>query len=603
MRRIIFILLSILLTNLNNFSQEAEFTASAPKVISVGEQFRLTFSLNKKASGFRAPDLRNFNILGGPSTSSSSNIQIINGKMIQSFSYTYTYILQATKKGKFTIDPAQVIVNRKQYKSNSLTIEVIEGTSPDASKQSVPSSRENQAVPDISNKDLFVRVLTNKRNVYQDEHIVATIKIYSKLNIAGFENVKFPPFNGFWTQEIETPNQISLQRENVNGVIYNSGIIKKTLLFPQRSGEIVIDPFELECVVRQRMTNSRSIFDDFFGTFNNVKKYVKSEPVKIIVKPLPSAKPSSFNGAVGSYSMKASVDKQIAKTNDAITLKVNISGNGNIKLIDPLKIDFPPDFETYDPKISHNVKNSENGSVGNKTFEYLMIPRHSGNYRIPPIEFSYFDTKLKKYKTLTSGEFKISVEKGKEIETGNVVSGFSKEDVKFIGSDIQFIKINDFKLKRKNEILFGSLRFYLSYLIVFFIFLIIFIIRRKQIKQNENIQLVKNRKANKFAKKRLKLALQYLKENNRDQFYEEVLKAMWGYLSDKLNIPVSDLSKDTAFKSLENFEIEKALTEKFLGLIDICEYARFAPSERPSQMDSIYSEAIRIISKLRQKLK
>ena len=603
MRRIIFILLSILLTNLNNFSQEAEFTASAPKVISVGEQFRLTFSLNKKTSGFRAPDLRNFNILGGPSTSSSSNIQIINGKMIQSFSYTYTYILQATKKGKFTIDPAQVIVNRKQYKSNSLTIEVIEGTSPDASKQSVPSSRENQAVPDISNKDLFVRVLTNKRNVYQDEHIVATIKIYSKLNIAGFENVKFPPFNGFWTQEIETPNQISLQRENVNGVIYNSGIIKKTLLFPQRSGEIVIDPFELECVVRQRMTRSRSIFDDFFGTFNNVKKYVKSEPVKIIVKPLPSAKPSSFNGAVGSYSMKASVDKQIAKTNDAITLKVNISGNGNIKLIDPLKIDFPPDFETYDPKISHNVKNSENGSVGNKTFEYLMIPRHSGNYRIPPIEFSYFDTKLKKYKTLTSGEFKISVEKGKEIETGNVVSGFSKEDVKFIGSDIQFIKINDFKLKRKNEILFGSLRFYLSYLIVFFIFLIIFIIRRKQIKQNENIQLVKNRKANKFAKKRLKLALQYLKENNRDQFYEEVLKAMWGYLSDKLNIPVSDLSKDTAFKSLENFEIEKALTEKFLGLIDICEYARFAPSERPSQMDSIYSEAIRIISKLRQKLK
>lgn len=587
MKRFIYILFILILV-LQAVGQDVSFTASAPKVVTVGEQFQLKFVVNAKGTGLKLPDLSNFKIIAGPNTSSGSSIQIINGQMSQSVTYTYTCMMQAAKEGGFTIGEATVTVKGKQYKSNVLSIEVVK------SKQS----------GDVNNKDLFVKVLVDKNSVYQGEHIIATIKVYSSLDLVGINNMKFPDYNGFYAQEIETPSQISLHRENVGGQIYNVGLMKKSILFPQRAGEIVIDPFELECIVRQRVQRrSRSIFDDFFGSYQRVNKKVKSAPVKINVKALPANKPESFSSAVGNFKMSAVIDKTDVKTNDAVTLKVKISGNGNVKLVDPPKVDFPPDFETYEPKVATNVKNSISGSAGSKVFEYLLIPRHAGKFRISPLVFSYFDTRLKKYKTISSGEFLINVTKGDESETTNIISGFGKEDVKFIGSDIHYIKKNDFTLARIGTTLFGSLNFYLAYSAGLFIFLVIFVLRRNQIKRNSNVMLVKNRKANKISRKRLKIAYTHLKQNNKEGFYDELLKALWLYLSDKLGISVADLSRDKVMEMLEKYNVDKELIDRFTEITDTCHFARYAPAEGAHQLETAYSDAGNIIGRFERCLR
>ena len=612
MNKIYLTLISLFFIVTNTFADKVEFTASSPKVVAVGEQFRLTFSFNAKGTAFKAPDLRDFNILSGPNTSSSSSIQIINGNMTRSVSYTYTYILSVAKQGKFTISSAQIKYKGKVYESNSISIEVVKGSAKaQNANRGYNQGRSNQIqksnIPasEISNKDLFVRVNVNKKSLYQGEHLIATIKVYTHLNLAGFEDMKLPSFDGFWTQDIATSSQISLERENINGQIYNVGVIKKEILFPQRSGVIKIDPFELECAIRQRVRSSQSVFDDFFGSsYQTIKKKVKSKSVKITVKPLPKLnQPDDFAGAVGDFKMQTSIDKKNAVTNDAVTLKIVISGNGNLKLIDPLKINFPPDFDVYDPKITNNIKNSNVGSTGRKTFEYLIIPRHAGEFKIPPFSFSFFNTKTKRYKTLVSREYNINVKKGNEEQTTNVVTGYSKEDVKYIGSDIRFIKTDNFKLHKKGEYIFGSMFFALTYFIAILIFVVIMLIRRKHIKQNQNISLLKNKKANKISKKRLKVANSYLKQNKKENFFDEVLKALWGYLSDKLNIPVSELSKDNVIAILQQRGVDNDLIDKFIDLLNTCEYARFAPTTIETQMDKIYADASNIISKLEQKIK
>lgn len=592
------ILLLLLICTTNVFSQNVSFTASAKNVVSSGEQFQLTYSINAQGSSLRTPDLSSFSVLSGPSQSSSSSVQIINGQVSQSSSYTYTYILQANKVGKFTIVPAEINVNGKTYKSNYLTIEVVKGQTNNRGNSQGGESGN------VSNQDLFVRVNVNRTSVYQGEALLAVIKVYTRANIVGFENMKLPSYNGFWSENLETPQQISLKQENVNGTIYNVGVIKKTLLYPQRSGNIKIEPFELECVIQQKVSrNSQSIFDAFFGSYQNVKKKVVSQPITINVKELPANKPTDFSGAVGNIKMNVKVDKDKVKTNDAINFKIVLSGSGNLKLIESPKINFPSDFETYDPKVTENISNTEAGSSGTKTFEYLVIPRHSGSFRIPPVTLSYFDTDIKRYKVLTSNEFNIDVEKGNEAESNIVVSGFNKEDVKLIGSDIRYIKTNKPTLKAKDEFLFGSAGFYLSYFGSLAFFIALFIIRRKQIKQNANKMLVRNRRANKTAKKRMKKAALYLKQNNENLFYDEVLKAIWGYLSDKLQIQIAELSKDAVLDIINNFEIDNETSAKLIQLLDTCEFAKYSSQHESSQMDVVYKEAENIISIFEQKVR
>ncbi|MBL7113471.1 MAG: protein BatD [Bacteroidales bacterium] len=603
MRKGINILLIILSGTLYISGQDVQFTAEAPKAVRVGEQFRLTFTVNARPSSFNAPEIKDFYVLSGPNQSTSSSFQVINGRTSQSITISYTYYLQATAPGKFTIDPATVIVDNKEYTSNLSEVEVI-GDQQAAPAQQGQPSQSQQPEQEVPKEELYVQVLTNKKSVYQGEHIIATIKLYTRIGISGFGSSEMPDFAGFWTQDIETPSQINLERENVNGVIYNTGIIRRVILFPQRSGEIVIKPFKLETYVRQRVQNQRSVFDDFFGpSYSNVSVNLESKPVKINVKSLPEGKSSSFSGAVGSITMSSSIDKTDMVTNDAITLKINVKGNGNIKLIDPPNIDFPPDFETFDPKISSNVENTSTGQSGSKTFEYLIIPRHAGNFRIPPVTFSYFDIAAGQYKTLRSTEYNITVKKGDSEESTGVVSGLSKEDLQILGSDILFIKSSKFKLVPAGKIFYGTTGFWLFYTVAIIAFLFIVIFWRRYIKRRQNIDLVRNKKANRVARERMKQAAKHLKQNDRENFYESVLKAIWGYISDKLSIPVADLSKETARQSLSDYLSDNELIDNILSIIDECEMARYSPSSDDSRMEKLYSETAVLISKTEQSLR
>jgi hypothetical protein len=584
-----YILIIIFLLSGSARAQNVSFTAEGPRVVEVGEQFMVNFTLNARPSSFNPPDMKDFNVLSGPNQSTSSSFQIINGKSSQSITITYTYYLQASNPGTFTIQPATAVVNKNEYSSNSLSIEVIGEKS------------QTQQVPQ---EELFVRVITDKTSVYQGEHIIATIKLYTRLNISGFGTSEMPDFADFWTKDIETPTQINLQRESVGGVIYNTGIIRKVILFPQKSGDITIEPFKLETYVQQQVKTSRSIFDDFFGpSYTNVSKMLESRPVVINVKALPAGKPAEFSGAVGSMNMESEIDKTNSITNDAVTIKIRIKGNGNLNLIEAPKIDFPPDFDTFDPKISSNINNSASGQTGSKTFEYLLIPRHAGNYRIPPVVFSYFDLNKKQYQTLTTSEFKISVAKGAEEESVPVVSGLSKEDLKIIGSDILFIKPGPFKLFPTGKVLFGSIQFFAIYAGSLILFLLIVLFRRAHIKKFQNEELVRNRKANKIARKRLRQAAVHLKQNETESFYESVLKALWGYLSDKLNIPVSELSRETAENNLSLHIADPGPINDLISLIDVCEMARFAPSASVHEMDKVYTDSVKLISKLEQNIR
>ena len=589
------------------FSQDVAFTASAPEVVELGQQFRLIYTVNAQAENFSAQAVDGIAVLAGPSTSQSSNVSIINGKVTQNFELRYTYILQAMKEGVFTIPSAEVKVNKKTYKSNPVKIEVIKGA-PKQERAVISTSGMNQSQQttnqsQISNSDLYIKIFVSKVKVHREEHLIATIKLFSRLNITRLENAKLPSFQGFITEELAIPPLTSLNRERINDQVYLTGVLKKYILYPQKSGEIKIDPFELD-IFYQKPGNrrSRNMFDDFFGAIDSEGRKVISNSVTINVSDLPKNKPFSFSGAVGQIKLSASVDNSNVNTNDAVNLKVKISGNGNLKYINPLKIEFPSDFDVYDPKINDNIKYSESGAVGNKTFEYLMIPRHAGEFTIPSFSFSYFDTETDQYKTQKAGPFNIKVAKSEGDTMVTVSTAFTKEDVKFLGMDIQFIK-KDIKLKKTNQFLFGTRTFYMAYVFGILLFLIIFLFRKKKMKESANIILVKNKKAKKFARKRLKKASGFMKQNQREAFYEELVKALWGYISDKLGIPVANLSKDNARSEMLNKKVDEEYIEQILNIIDRCEYARYAPVTEETKMDTLYKDAIKVISKLQQKLK
>lgn len=587
-----------------------QFSASAPRVVEVGEQFEISFTITGQPSSFSPPEFKGLNLLGGPSTSSSSSVQFINGKVSQTSSYSYTYYFSSNKAGVYNFGPAKAVVDGKTYSSNSLTIEVAGGgnssqQNSQASGQSQSGNNNQTVVAEAGNDDIFIRILVDKTSLYQGEHLVATIKLFSKLNISSLEKVEYPAFTGFFRQDIETPPLRQLDREAVNGQVYGTGIIQKMVLFPQKNGEIVIDPFSLQATIQIPIRGrSRSIFDDFWGPqVKEVSKKVISKPVKIIVKPLPGNVPESFHGAVGNFTFKVTLDKQKVKTNDAINLKIAINGNGNLKMIEPFDIKFPTDFEVYDPKINVSALPSAGGVNGSKTFEYLIIPRHSGNFKINPIVFTYFDTQTKQYKTLSSGELEISVEKGLNDNSSTIVAGVSKEDVKFLGKDIQFIKIQNPSYKKEGVFLFGSGSFWLAYLIPSILFIFFILLWRKRIKNNANIVLVRNKKANKVASKRLKDAHIYMKNNQKEGFYEYILKALWGYMSDKLSIPVSELGRERIISEAYARQIKEEILNNFLEIIDTCEFARYAPFSDSSQMDIIYHKAAEVISKIEQNIR
>lgn len=598
------------------FAQQVEFKASAPSVVATGEQFRLSYTLNREGDNLQVPTLQGFDLLMGPSVSQSTSFAMVNGKTTQNVvTYTYTYLLEGTKEGTYQIPAATVMVDGKQYKSNALEIQVVKGSGNSGNSGAGQSEGNRAAQPDataaVNESNLFVKVDVSRRNLYLGESLVATIKVYTKVDLTNFGRSKFPAFTGFLAEEIPTSQRIELVRETYNGQIYNVGVIRKMLLFPQHTGDITIEPFELECIVRQRLAGGgRSFFDDFFGNYRDVRAMRRSKPVTIHVKELPQdGKPLGFSGTVGNVTMSTSVSADTVNPNEAITYKVTFEGSGNLKLLRAPSVSFPLDFETYDPKEARNLRVTTEGMSGTVSFEYVILPRYSGEYKIPAIRFSYFDPQSNSYKTILGKEYTINVRKGAEKgqESGNgsnVIQSFKKEDIRQVGEDIRYLKTGDLHLQKAGVRFFGTLTYWLALLIPFVLFVVGAILNRRRIKANADIVRVKNRAATKMARKRLKVAAIAMKGHNAEQFYDEVLKALWGYMSYKLNIDRAELNRDNISDILQKKHVGEDLVKEFIAVLDTCEYARYAPGSNSDQeMGKVYSDSIEVITKLDKNIK
>lgn len=608
MRKIIFLLFTILAAWQVKAADKVRFVAEAADVVVSGDQVRLVFTVNSQdIKDFRAPSIKGFDVLMGPSRSQQSSIQIINGKRTSNSSTAFTYILLAGSPGTYTIPAASVEVNGEKVFSNAISIKVLpqdqnSGNSGNNGGGSASSSRSQAAGSRISANDLFITATASKTTVHEQEAILLTYKVYTVVNLRQLYG-KMPDLKGFHTQEVELPQQKTFTLEHYKGRNYNTTVWSQYVLFPQQTGKLEIPSITFDGVVAQQ-TVSDDPFDAFFngGGYVEVKKKITTPKVVINVQPLP-AKPAGFSGAVGEFKLASSINATDVKTNDAVTIKLTLSGTGNMKLIGTPEVKFPQDFEIYDPKVTDDYKLTNSGLTGTKTFEYLAIPRHAGNFTIPAVEFTYFDLKSNSYKTLKTEAYNLKVAKGQG-NADQVISDFTnKESVKMLGKDIRFIKLGDSSLRPKGDFFFGTVGYYLCYLIPLLLFVVFAVIYRQKALENANVAKVKTKKANKVATRRMKLAGKLLAENKKNEFYDEVLKALWGYISDKLSIPVSQLSKDNIEAELTSYGVQEALIAEFIGVLNECEYARYAPGNENEAMDKVYSASVEVISKMENSIK
>lgn len=592
-------------------NDEVKLTASAPNTVIMGQPFQITFTANAKVSDFKAPAITNFDILAGPFKSESFSTQIINGNMTSSTSITYTFTLQAQKTGTFTIPSATITSNGEKYTSSGLSIKVLpeddqSASSSSSSSSSSASTSSSSAEASISASNLFIRPIFSRTNVFEQEAIKLTYKLYTTYDVVQFSNKSMPDFKGFLKQEFERTGNTQLAYENYNGRNFLTAVLYEVILYPQSAGELIIDKALFEAIIRvQSRKPVRSIFDDFFESYTNVAKSVEVPPTKIKIKELPSGKPSNFQGVVGQYNMTSSISSTQIKVNEAVTLKVNISGSGNMKLLKNPDFRFPDDFEVYDPKVNNNFKTASSGLSGNKTIEIMFIPRHAGTYEIPSTEMSYFDPMTQQYKSLKTPAYSVQVLKSDgTVEDRPVVSNFSnKEDVKQLGTDIRYIYTGKINLQNEEVYVFEHFKYWLLYIVPLLISLILYLLLRKQIKDNADIVMVKNRKANKVARKRLKFAKKLLDAGNKEKFYEELMKAVWSYLSDKLSIPIAVINKDIIKENLVSLNIDEKLINRLNEILFTCEFARFAPGSGQQEMGNLYEETINVISELEDVVK
>jgi len=612
--KFISLLTILVLVTAGLWAQDVEFTASTKSNIQVGEQFRAVYTVNRQVNRFEGPEFEGFNVLSGPNQSTNQSYQFINGKVSQSYQLTFTYYLQATKEGSFTIEPAKIFVGGKTYQSNTLTINAVKSS---ANQRPQPQNNQRTAASSpagTAKNDIFIKAIIDKSKPYQGEQVIVTYKIYTTVPISQINISKISSFPGFWSKNLlNDSDPLRQSSEVLNGKEYVVADLRKIALFAQRSGEIRIEPMELECVAQVKVENSRNrdpFFDSFFNdpffnrNFQNVELKVESNPLTIDVNPLPSkGKPFDFSGAVGSFKMSSAIDQTELKTNEPLTLKVIVTGKGNLELIEALPLTFPPDFETYDPKVTNNLSKNSRGISGSRTLEYLIIPRNAGEFQIKPVEFSYFDPARHSYSVLSTPLYNIKVNKGDDEPGGVTYSGISQKNIEFIGSDIRHIKTGNIKLQQINSFLISTPTFLFWLIIPSLLFAFILFIWLKNKKQSGNIALVRNRKANKVARKNLKKAGEYLEKNSTEDFYEEISRALWGYISNKFNIPLSDLSIESVHQRLANKMISDERISQFTGVLENCEYSRFAPGDKSEKMQGIYDEALEVISKTEQELK
>ena len=587
---------------------QTSIQVQAHKVVSVNEQFNVTFVIEgAKPSDFSWEPGPDFELVWGPQQGRSTSVQIINGKRTESSQTTYSYILRPLKEGKFTLAQATATVKGDEIYSSPHAIEVVSsgGSSGQSSQPShSQSSRPQTQQGNISDSDIFLRLSLNRSNVVVGEPITATIKLYQRVNISGFEGVSFPSFNGFWSQEIEAPSNIEFQRETYDGQIYNAAVLRKFLLIPQHQGQLKIDPAELVCLVSVRVSSGgNSIFDGFFDDYRNVRKKVQTSPVTVNVSALPAGAPASFGGGVGEFSISASVSKDSLKTHEAASLILTVSGKGNVSLLEAPKVSFPPDMEVYDTKVTSNM--APGGMSGTRKYEYPFIPRSHGDFVIEPIKYSYYDVDKKKYVTLETQPIDLVVLKGNEPESSAtmVVPGVSQKDVKDLDTDIRYINVKDPLLVSKGHFLVGSGLFWSLTVLLVASAALLWLLLRRMAARRADIAGMKNRKATKMALRRLQLAGTFLKQNLYTAFYEELHKALLGFISDKLTIPAAELSKDRISEVLKEGAVPQEYISTFIGILDACEFARYSPSTGNDTMAAHYAAAADVISAIDSSMK
>lgn len=545
-------------------------------------------SLNGKTDGF--------SLLFGPTPSSFSSMVSINGKTTADSYIIYTYTLLAEKEGTYTLPSATITVNGKKYTSKTKTIKVI---APDKNARpqrpgQQPDQVVTQSVGEVDPNDTFVRPIFSKTKVNEQEAVVVTYRLYNKLQIIDVRDVQFPEFEGFIVEDFESPRNQQIMRENYKGGVYYVVDIKSSLLFPQRSGKLTIPAGSVDMIFRVKSGRTIRQLGQTFELTQNARHTLKIASVDVDVSPLPEKdKPLVFSGAVGSFTFTPILSATRVRANEAVSLKFNIEGTGNLKLMKNPAVKFPEEFETTDPRIDYSeLYVSEEGLMGTRSVEYTFIPRSPGKYKIPPVEFNYFDVKSRTYKTVHSPEYEMIVDIDPNAGKNNSATSYGEAPV-VKDTDIRYIKTDDFKFSNATNFFVGSLSNLLWYLIPLVLFIVVSIVYRQQIKANANVTLMRTKRANKVAIKRLKLAAKYLKDHQKDPFYEEVLRAIWGYLSDKLTIPVGELSRENIELELTKYGASQELITQFISVLDTCEFARYAPSSDPNTaMDRLYDEAV-----------
>ena len=612
-RRLLLPVMLILLAGLRAVAQDVSFTAQAPQAVVVGERFRITYKVNTRdAKEFRAPDMKSIQILTGPATSTSSSTTIINGQRTSSTTITYTFTVVASEEGTVELDGATIKAGGNQVTSNKLTIRVLPPDQPvqnQGGQGSAAGSQQTsgQTGSTASGDDLFMLATVDKTTVYEQEALLLTYKIYKlpSVDLQTMSN-KMPDLKNFHVQEVELPQQKEFNLEHYNGRNYQTVVWSQFVLFPQHSGELEIPSITFEGVIAQRVeNNSGDIFDMFFNSsrYVEVKKELTARSIKINVKPLPQGKTSAFYGGVGDFSISSTISATDVTANDAVTVRVILSGTGNMKLVKTPEMKFPQDFDIYDPKVDNKYTIKGGRQTGNKVYEYLIIPRHAGQYTIPALEFQYFDPKSGTYKTLKTDEYTLNVARGQGGgETQGSVSYVNKEDLKYVGQDVRFHS-TPVKLKSESSQFFGSSIFWLCLALPLIILIAVIAISRKRIADNANVAKVRVKKASSVATKRLKVARKLMKENRKNEFYDEMMRALYGYFSDKLSIPVAQLSKDNIESELKRRNVPEEPVKQVIGLLDDCEFARYAPGDDTGRMDRLYDQAAGVIGQIEGTIK
>ncbi len=583
--------------------QSETITASAPAVVTEDEAFSFTIS-GEVQGDVVLPPVAGIKILAGPSQMVSYQSSNINGKLQNTMQVSYTYMMKISTEGEYTIPPAILKAGKKMYTTNEVKVKVIKGT---ARVQS--SGNTGSGTRQTGGKSVILRQIPTKNNVYVGEQIVLSTKVYVRERLQ-ITNLKTPSYEGFWNEDLDADKNAG--QDVLDGLTYNSQVINRQLLTAQKSGDLTLEPAEMDVMIQKRVrTNSNPFgdifddpfFDNAFNSYKTVPDSYKSNAVHIHVKPLPSGAPSSYDGAVGDYSMLASISRDSTLTNESVTLRVTISGTGNLPLLQPVKVDFPPDLEVFDPKTVTKFRNTTAGSSGSVTFEYLIIPRNRGSFRIAPVEFTYFNPATSKYITTKSKEFNLMVTgKGASDEASamqQMPEGFFRDEVKNLGNDIRFIHAETNDLRKKDTSIVHS-----SWMLVYpagiVILIFLFATRKRRTRKQADINYIRYRRARKLAVRRLKTAKQLLSLQD-DGFYDEILKACWGYLSDKFGVDMSDLSREKIHEKLSKSNIPEDLTTELWNLIDECEFSRYAPGEALDK-NTIYRRAENILSRIEENI-